>query len=217
MVLSSQEQLFYRMKAKIFALLAFTFIMSYPAQGVEPAGQSINLSDSILDVRGGDGEKWSVGSGFVHQKGYVLTTDHIISSSEDTEERIELRTGDEKRWRSAKIIRRDPENDIAILQAEGLPDSGITLDSALEPGDNLTVSGNDGSTVSSTVSRVNVSVVTEEKELEDTIEFDALVYQGDSGAPIITEEGAAGVITARRGEETGYAVPSSIFEDLIAE
>ena len=130
-------------------------------------------------------ETQATGSGVIVEaaQGYVLTNSHVVENASS----IEVTTKDNRRLK-AKLIGRDPETDIAVLQ---IPSGGLTAlpmgdSDRLQVGDFVLAVGNPfglGQTVTSgIISALGRSPGIE--GYEDFIQTDASINPGNSGGPL---------------------------------
>ena len=163
----------------------------------------------------------SLGTGVVIiENGTILTNLHVVSGAK----KIKLRfaNGHES---EARIIGTQPENDLAVLKAESLPDDleAATMRSTadLRPGDLVIAVGHPFG-IGPSVSYGVVSGLKREfrapdggKTLSNLIQFDAAANPGNSGGPLVTMDGhVVGIVTAilnpseqRTFIGIGFAVP----------
>jgi S1-C subfamily serine protease len=143
-----------------------------------------------------------VGSGVVIiDNGTILTNLHVVQGAKRI--RVTFSDGHES---EATLITAQPEHDLAVLRARSIPDDlqAATLrgTSDLKPGDAVVVAGfpfGIGPSVSSgVVSGLERSFNTPTGELmTDLIQFDAAANPGNSGGPLINQEGEViGIVTA---------------------
>ncbi len=156
----------------------------------------------FFDVKPGqpiERETQAVGSGVIVDaaRGYVLTNAHVVENAT----RITVTTKDNRRFR-ARLIGRDPETDIAVLQipAEGLSAVPLGDSGQLEVGDFVLAIGNPfglGQTVTSgIVSALGRSGLGIEG-YEDFIQTDASINPGNSGGALVDLDGRlVGINTA---------------------
>jgi Do/DeqQ family serine protease len=144
-------------------------------------------------------ETQAVGSGVIIDaaRGYVLTNAHVVENGT----RITVTTKDNRRI-EARLIGRDPETDIAVLQipAEGLTAVPLGDSSQLQVGDFVLAIGNPfglGQTVTSgIVSALGRSGLGIEG-YEDFIQTDASINPGNSGGALVDLDGRlVGINTA---------------------
>ena len=146
-----------------------------------------------------------VGTGVVIvDKGVILTNLHVVGTDDKSKIKVRFANGLES---DATVLRRMPENDLAVLQASTVPDDLIpaTLRSTqgLVVGDRVVAVGfpfNIGPSASAgIVSGLNrVYHSPDDKELlRNLIQFDAAANPGNSGGPLITMDGeVVGIVTA---------------------
>ncbi|MGJ7529259.1 S1C family serine protease [Variovorax sp. GB1P17] len=144
-----------------------------------------------------------VGTGVVIvDKGVILTNLHVVAGADKI--KVTFFDGLEA---IATITGVQPENDLAVLQAQKVPDDLIpaTMRSTadLRPGDNVAAVGfpfGIGPSVSAgVVSGLNRSFRSPEgkQELGNLIQFDAAANPGNSGGPLINMDGEVlGIVTA---------------------
>ena len=144
-----------------------------------------------------------VGTGVVIvDKGIILTNLHVVAGAETI--KVTFADGLES---PATVTGAQPENDLAVLQAQKLPDDLIpaTMRSTadLQPGDQVAAVGfpfGIGPSVSAgVVSGLNRSFRSPEgkQELGNLIQFDAAANPGNSGGPLINMNGEVlGIVTA---------------------
>src|SRR5215469_6532797 len=136
-------------------------------------------------------ETQATGSGVIVDagQGYVLTNAHVVENASN----IEITTKDNRRL-TAKLIGRDPDTDIAVLQ---IPSGGLTAvpvgdSDRLQVGDFVLAIGNPfglGQTVTSgIVSALGRSGLGIEG-YEDFIQTDASINPGNSGGPLVDLRG----------------------------
>jgi Do/DeqQ family serine protease len=144
-------------------------------------------------------ETEATGSGIVVDaaNGYVLTNGHVVENAT----KIEVTTKDNRRF-TAKLIGRDPDTDIAMLQISGDNLTAVPLGDSdrLQVGDFVLAIGNPfglGQTVTSgIVSALGRSGLGIEG-YEDFIQTDASINPGNSGGPLVNLNGeCVGINTA---------------------
>ena len=159
-------------------------------------------------------ETQATGSGVIVDaaQGYVLTNSHVVENASS----IEVTTKDNRRLK-ARLVGRDPETDIAVLQ---VPSGNLTAvpmgdSDRLQVGDFVLAVGNPfglGQTVTSgIISALGRSPGIE--GYEDFIQTDASINPGNSGGPLVDLQGRiVGIntaIVAPSGGNVGigFAVP----------
>ena len=162
-----------------------------------------------------------VGTGVVIvDKGVILTNLHVVAGAEKI--KVTFSDGLEA---DATVTGVQPENDLAVLQAQKIPDDLIaaTMRSTadLQPGDQVVAVGfpfGIGPSVSAgVVSGLKRSFRSPEgkQELSNLIQFDAAANPGNSGGPLVNMDGEVlGIVTAilnptqqRTFIGIGFAVP----------
>ncbi len=169
----------------------------------------------------GDNVKIGGGSGFIVSKdGLVLTNRHVIY---DKGADYTVVTPDEKKY-PAKVIARDPINDVAILQIEdkNLPIIEPGDSSILELGETVIAIGTALGQFQNTVSTGVVSGLSRfitahsagpggyAEQLRGLIQTDAAINPGNSGGPLLNMEGQAIGINAAivfGAQNIGFAIP----------
>ncbi|SFU40081.1 Do family serine endopeptidase [Xenorhabdus koppenhoeferi] len=167
-----------------------------------------------------------LGSGVIidAEKGYVLTNNHVIDNANKM--RVQLNDGREY---SAKLIGRDPQTDIALLQlkdAKNLTTIKFADSDQLRVGDYAVAIGNPfglGQTVTSgIISALGRSGLNLEG-LENFIQTDASINHGNSGGALINLKGEliginTAIIAPNGGNVgIGFAIPSNMAKNLAAQ
>lgn len=160
------------------------------------------------------------GSGFViSEDGFVLTNKHVVV---DPKADYTVVTNDGKKFH-AKVVARDPINDVAILKIEdkNLPHIELGESSNLELGQTVVAIGNALGQFQNTISAGIVSGLSrhitaqagvdgQQQELRGVIQTDAAINPGNSGGPLVDIEGKAiGINSAVvfGAQNIGFAIP----------
>jgi len=167
---------------------------------------------------GAGGPRSELGAGVVvNAQGLVLTALHVV----DGGGRIQVQFADGTRA-TARIVRRQPEKDIAVLGVDRLSQVVVpaVLGGAANVGDAVFPVGNplglQGSLTAGVVSALERSIATEAGiSLKGLIQFDAAVNPGNSGGPLLDRDGhVVGIVTALANPSRqpyfvgiGFAVP----------
>ncbi len=162
------------------------------------------------------------GSGFlISEDGYIVTNNHVV---QDTSE-IHVVLNDGREF-PGKVIGKDSSTDVALIKidAKGLPYLTLGDSSNLEVGQWVIAIGNPfGLQASLTVGvvsakgRNNLDIA----RIEDFIQTDAAINQGNSGGPLIDLSGKViGMNTAIASNSGGYmgigfAIPSNIAKNIV--
>ncbi len=205
-------------------LLVIVAFLVYPA-AAEIEGFDESYSESVVEIKGWGGEELNMGSGFVYESNYIVTNNHVVAPRNNPLGTIHVSFG-EGEWKNAEIVGRDYDSDLAVLEMEEIPSEADELEIAEElPEKNqeLLIIGNPHGqgkkTTIGEVSGLNHSVMTQEGvTIEDAVRIEASIRPGNSGGPMITQEGeVAGIISARQGPDTGFAVSPYTAQDVLPE
>ncbi|MDO8555092.1 MAG: trypsin-like peptidase domain-containing protein [bacterium] len=186
---------------------------------------------SVPQYRQNGTEKKQVSSGtgfFVSSDGYIITNRHVVADK-SADYSIILNDG---RKLTAKVLSRDPVQDVAILKVEGTGFSIVPLGDS----DNINVGqtviaignvlGEFQNTVSlGVISGLNRSVSAssaggEVEQLQEVIQTDAAINPGNSGGPLLNLKGEAiGINTAiaQEAENVGFALPINFAKKGLAD
>lgn len=174
--------------------------------------------ESVVVVRAGN----SKGTGFyISEAGHIMTNYHVI---DDLPQMVTVTFEDGKTYR-AKVVEEDPDIDIAILQIDGNEGERpvLAFHDTWEPGLSVYIIGNP-LFFNFIANRGNVLELTPVKSKDEPmLMIDAPIYKGNSGSPVINEEGkVVGVVYATsrvdyKGESlrVGLAVPVDYFKKYL--
>src|SRR4051795_7749090 len=167
---------------------------------------------------GAGGARSELGAGVVvNAQGLVLTALHVV----DGGGAIQVQFADGTRA-TARLVRRQPEKDIAVLGVDRLPQVVVpaVLGGGANVGDAVFPVGNplglQGSLTAGVVSALDRSVdAGAGRSLKGLIQFDAAVNPGNSGGPLLDRNGhVVGIVTALANPSRqpyfvgiGFAVP----------
>lgn len=160
------------------------------------------------------------GSAFIISKdGYILTSGHVVSDADADYTTI---ISPEEKYQ-AKVLARDPINDIAILKIKGdnFPFIELGDSDKIELGEDVLAIGNPLGEFHDTLSSGIVSgmsrfiqarnhVTQESQRLRGLIQTDAAINPGNSGGPLIDMDGKViGINTAAvmGAQNIGFAIP----------
>lgn len=163
------------------------------------------------------------GTGFVFdaEQGLVLTNRHVVSD-EDATYAVLLSDGTEL---AAKVVARDPVEDLAVLRVEKKADTQLTQlplgdSDSLRVGQGVLAVGYalgqfDNTVTTGVLSAKGRSIVAgdrmgrEQEDLRDLLQTDAAINVGNSGGPLIDGNGAViGVnVAVADGNGIGFAIP----------
>ena len=192
-----------------------------PTAATPPAGKPVPAKPIAGASAPQEEVEFGVGTGVVIvDKGIILTNLHVVAGADRI--KIIFHEGLEA---SAFVRSVQPENDLAVLQADKIPDDLIaaTMRSTqdLAPGDKVMAVGfpfgigpSASAGVVSGLQRVFRSPEGQQ-EMRNLIQFDAAANPGNSGGPLVTMDGeVVGIVTAilnptsaRTFLGIGFAVP----------
>jgi len=210
--------------AKMVCPTVITIVISRDLPKVEgfyffPYGEQEFL---VPKMQKGKKEKTKIGggSGFIVSKdGYVLTSNHVVSEKNADYTVIY----EPNKTYPAKVISRDPINDIAILKIQGnnFPFLELADSDKIELGETVIAIGNALGEFHDTVSTGVISGLSryitafsglskQAEMLRGLIQTDAAINPGNSGGPLVNIEGKAiGINTATvmGAQNIGFAIP----------
>lgn len=173
--------------------------------------------DSVALIRSRSPSRYlGQGSGFVYRDGVILTNEHVVTGATSVE--LQFRGN---RWTEGSVIGTDRHSDLAVVDADGLPANATPLHPAgtrATIGQEVIALGNpyglEESVSQGIVSGVNRSLPSgTDFRIPATIQTDASVNPGNSGGPLVDMDGRfLGVITARAGQDIGFAVSWRLVE-----
>lgn len=167
-----------------------------------------------------------LGSGVIidAEKGYIVTNNHVINNANKI--RIQLNNGREY---EAKLIGRDEQSDIALLQISGAKDLvavKIADSDLLRVGDFAVAIGNPfglGQTATSGIISAIARSGLNMQGFENFIQTDASINRGNSGGALVNLNGELiGINTAILAPSggnigIGFAIPSSMVKSLTGQ
>ncbi|MEL4504674.1 trypsin-like peptidase domain-containing protein [Luteococcus sp. H138] len=198
----------------------------------ESAGQttaSASQSKGVVLISTTTAAGQGAGSGMViTTNGHVLTNYHVVQSST----RVQVQVASTRKTYTATVVGHDASNDVALLKLEGADNlETVTIDDdELATGDVVTAVGNANgqgylsaatgkvTDLASSITVRNESSASGSERLSDVIKTTAGAQPGDSGGPMIDDEGeVVGMTTAGQTASSGirtqnttiasYAVP----------
>ncbi len=180
-----------------------------------------SLVDIFVNTQGTSG-RGALGTGVViSDAGIILTCLHVVRNAA----RVRVIFVTDGTDSEAEVIMRQPQNDLAVLRANTLPDdlkpATLVASSTVGVGDEVIAAGNPFGLLNSAsagiVSGKGRSFTSKESgiTLTDLIQFDAAVNPGNSGGPLVNRNGeVVGIVTALlnpTSEEVfigiGFAIP----------
>ncbi len=173
-----------------------------------------------MTIFGSTGDQTVSGSGFfISDQGYILTNNHVVEGTKEVS--IILSDGTEQK---AAIVGTDLYSDIAILKTDGKVPAVVSLGNSdlLQPGESVIAIGSPLGNFKNTVTVGVVSATGRSIEtgrgytVEDLIQTDAAINQGNSGGPLVNLAGEViginnmivrGSGSGAIAEGLGFAIP----------
>lgn len=168
-----------------------------------------------------------VGTGvIVDAKGYILTNSHVVDDGKAEEVHVILSDGEKV---PAEILWNEKELDLAVIKIQGTdyPVSKLGDSDKVEVGDIAIAIGNplglqfERSVTQGIISGLNRSIeVQGGATIEDLIQTDASINQGNSGGPLLNAAGEViGINSAKvqTAEGLGFAIPINIAKPIVDE
>lgn len=168
------------------------------------------------------------GSGFiVDDRGYILTNNHVVEEAES----LEVTLADKSKI-PAKLVGRDPSNDLAVIKItvpkEKLSPLKMGNSDALQVGQMAIAIGNpfglDRTVTRGVVSSVGRTLRAESgRQIRGIIQTDAPINPGNSGGPLLNSRGEviginSAIYTPSGGSVgIGFAVPINIAKRLLPQ
>ena len=194
------------------------------AKKVMPAVVGIRTTEYQEDMFFRKRKVEGVGSGVIVDKsGYILTNNHV-ASKESAEIQVYLADG---RNVTGTTLWTDPGLDLSIvkIEADNLTVAETGDSDKIEVGETAVAIGNplglrfERSVTAGIISALNRSIpIEEDRVMEDLIQTDASINEGNSGGPLINSEGKViGINTAKvkTAEGMGFAVPINVAVPVI--
>ena len=182
------------------------------------------------DQSQGTTEKQQIGGGtgfFASSDGMIITNKHVV---DDQNAEYTVITSDGKEH-SAKVLARDPNQDIALIKIDGndFPVLNLGDSDQLKIGQTVIAIGNSLGEFSNTVSRGIISGLqrsltasgdlgTKTEKLSNIIQTDAAINPGNSGGPLIDISGnviGINVAMAQGAQNIGFALPINAVKKVI--
>lgn len=174
-----------------------------------------------LRQKGTEKKEIGGGSGFlVSADGLIVTNKHVVSE-EGAEYTVFLNDGSKH---EAKLVARDPVNDIAVIkiEAKNLPFLEFADSSSLQVGQSVIAIGNALGEFQNTVSTGVVAGLSRSitagdstgasEQLNEVIQTDAAINPGNSGGPLLNLSGrviGVNVAIAQGSQNVGFALPAN--------
>jgi S1-C subfamily serine protease len=190
-------------------------VVAVRANSVQPTGKAFQADPaSEFNI--------TSGSGFVLDgDGRIVTNAHVVSGV--TAVQVTFPEGPTV---AATVIGKDEETDLAVLAVapEGLDLRPLEIgdSGAVRPGDRVLAIGNpSGSSATAGSGRIAAEGRRVEVPggyvIDDLFETDAVIEPATSGGPLVAADGRVIGVTARLENDTGYAVPTNVARDVLAQ
>lgn len=144
------------------------------------------------------GASLASGSGFiVSADGYIVTNNHVISGGKSL--KVRLPSGN---IFDAKVIRKDPSNDLAVLkiEAKNLPFLPVENSTEIKRGEKVYAIGYPQSEIQGNEPKLTDGIISSLSGIRDeptSFQISNPIQPGNSGGPLFTEEGKViGVVVA---------------------
>lgn len=185
---------------------------------VSPSVVSISTTKNVVDFFGQTYEQKGGGTGFIiTSDGLIATNKHVVSEEGAT---YTVFTSDGKDY-EAKVMAKDPYNDLAVLkiEANGLPTVELGESNQLGIGQWVVAIGNalgefentvTVGVISGTDRKITATGGGQTETLEGLLQTDAAINSGNSGGPLVNLAGqVVGINTAVAGQaqNIGFAIP----------
>jgi len=203
-------------------------------QSVEKVGPAVvtvvGTVPGQISFFGNTGDQMVSGSGvFISQQGYVITNNHVVEGTKDVS--VILSDGTQEK---AVVVGTDRYSDIAVLKVDGKVPAVATLGNSdvLKPGETVIAIGSPLGNFKNTVTVGVVSATGRSidtgrgYQVEDLIQTDAAINQGNSGGPLLNLAGEViginTLIVRNTGsgavaEGLGFAVPMNTASTVAAQ
>ncbi|MEA2574066.1 MAG: 2-alkenal reductase [Chloroflexia bacterium] len=189
----------------------------------------VNTQNVVSPRRGIQGQATSSGSGVIISKdGYIVTNNHVVENQTSLEVIFSDGT-----TAAAKLVGTDPSSDLAVIKVDvAVPAVAQFGDSsALEAGQPVLAIGSPLGDFRNTVTQGVVSALHRDLQdsssqgLQDLVQTDAAINEGNSGGPLIDLSGrviAINVAVVRNtgtagdvAEGLGFAIPSNTVSQVV--
>ncbi|WP_436347410.1 S1C family serine protease [Natronorubrum sp. FCH18a] len=160
------------------------------------------------------------GSGFLFDDSHVVTNDHVVADGDEID--LQYVNGD---WTSTRLVGTDYYSDLAVLEADHVPDEATPLSLSEEypvVGQEVLAIGNpfglEGTMTRGIVSGVDRTLDTFDRDFaySNVIQTDAAVNPGNSGGPLVDLDGdVIGVINAGGGDNIGFAISAAMTSRVV--
>jgi S1-C subfamily serine protease len=199
----------------------------------EPAATPDGLSIATIYERSNEGvvevsAGSASGSGFVYdEEGHIVTNQHVIAGASS----ISVRFADGT-TRDARLIGDDPSTDLAVLKVDAPGSALVPLrlgdSSKVTVGDTVVALGSpfglEGTITSGIVSALHRQMTAPNTfTINDSIQTDAAINHGNSGGPLLDDQGRVIGVNAQiesqggGSDGVGFAIPSNTVRSVVSQ
>jgi S1-C subfamily serine protease len=185
----------------------------------------VNVTADLGRSNGGYGprERGSGAGVLVHPDGYIVTNSHIVTGAQHVYASLSRATGGQAY--EARVVENDPSHDLALLRIAGGPFSYVSLCSTRDVmvGETAIAIGNpyglgDTVTVGIVSAKGRAATFSTGRQIENLIQTDASINQGNSGGALLNTEGELiGINAAVHANAQGIAftVPADAVQAML--
>ena len=197
---------------------------------------NVNSLYSMFGNRSQTSSATASGSGIIiSEDGYILTNNHIVSSSSDSDyyelssaTKVTVKLFNDDTEYEAEIIGTDEQTDLAVIKIDktDLPKAEFADSDSIKVGEFAMAVGNplgmESSITCGVVSAVNREITDSDGNTYTLIQTDAAINAGNSGGALVNSEGQViGINTLKlQGtgiEGMGFAIPINSTEDITSQ
>lgn len=195
--------------------------------GDDPFFKDFGIQVPVYRQKGTVRQKVGGGTGFlITQNGYILTNRHVVAD-DAAEYTVLLTDGSQK---SAKVIYKDQQNDIAIVKIEGKNFKTTVLGNSdsLKLGQTVVAIGNalgeyNNSVSIGIISGLNRTITAgqsgqQSETLKNVIQTDAAINPGNSGGPLFGLDGeiiGVNVATVQGSSNISFSIPINQVKEVV--
>ena len=194
--------------------------------GDDPFFQDFGFQVPVYQQNGTTHQKIGAGSGFlITANGYILTNKHVVFDNA-ADYTVLLANGKQQ---TAKVIYKDPNNDIAVVKIDGNNYAHLTFgdSSGLKLGQTAIAIGNALGEYNNSVSvgiisglnrTIQASGENGVETLDGVIQTDAAINPGNSGGPLIDLDGnvvGINVATVQGSNSISFSIPINTIKSIV--
>lgn len=190
--------------------------------GNDPFFKDFGFQVPVYRQKGVEHQKVGAGSGFlITSDGYILTNKHVVAD-EQADYTALLANGKQL---PAKVIYKDPDNDIAIIKIDGAGYGTVSLGDSvsLKLGQSVVAIGNalgeyNNSASVGIISGLDRTIEASGERLTGVIQTDAAINPGNSGGPLLDLNGRAigvNVATVLGSSNISFSIPINVVKGIV--